>query len=212
MGIHEELHAATEAPMAIEPQAEAEPVRLVDGRPVLSPERRAYWLAPEMLPSEADLDLALIEVAGQVQPRGAHSLLVQVERGLARIARDRRDRDRRYQQARASGGQGSGRSTPGTVPGHRPRGGETRSVRSMPVDLGGGRRSCGEHDRDQPDLDAPRWYALTSPEGQAYRAHWRPRASTSTSRASTARVGPSSAPARSGNCWPRGTFTRHGPG
>jgi hypothetical protein len=52
------------------PTAEAEPVQLIGGRLVLSPERRTYWLAPNMLANEDDLDLALIQAAGEVQPRG----------------------------------------------------------------------------------------------------------------------------------------------
>jgi hypothetical protein len=118
-----------------------------------------------MLGSETDLDLALIQAAGEVQPRGSHPLVVQVERSLARIARDRRDRDRRYRDARASGGgQPSSRAASGSsTAGHRPLGSAARP--STTVTHGGG----AIYDRHGDDLDAPRWYALTSPKAQAYR-------------------------------------------
>lgn len=45
------------------------------------------------------LDLALIEVAGQLQPHSRRSMAAQVSSQLARIARDKRGRDARYREA-----------------------------------------------------------------------------------------------------------------
>lgn len=45
------------------------------------------------------LDLALIEIAGQIQPNSGRPISVQVESLLARKAGDKRDRDRRYAKA-----------------------------------------------------------------------------------------------------------------
>jgi hypothetical protein len=150
-----------------EPTAEAERVRLEAGCLVLSEAERAHWLGPDLYAGDAvALDLALMQAAAVVQQRGPHGLYVQVARSLAHTAQTRRDQDRRYREARASGGQWHGRSAPaGAVPGHRPHGRATRA--SGTLTHGGG----AIYDRHGEDLDAPRWYALTSPEGQAYRAH-----------------------------------------
>lgn len=67
-------------------------VRLVNGT-------RAEWL--ERFGGDAEaLDLALIEVSGKFQPNSrSHSPRMQVERELARIVREDRNKDKRYQQA-----------------------------------------------------------------------------------------------------------------
>ena len=155
-----------------EPVAEAEPVRLVAGQLVLSESQRAYWLAPTLFAGDAiALDLALTEASGAVQPRGAHSLDVQVRRQLARIARQRRDQDRRYREARTSGSASPARPSWGAKPGHRSREAEaaTEATRSPYVGRSGGGYIYGSAIEDP---DEPKWYALTSPEGQAYRAYY----------------------------------------
>ena len=76
---------------------------MVDGRIELSQRTREFWLGADCFAGDAAaLDLALIQAAGQVQVHSrAHTLEVQVSRSLARIAADRRDRDRRYREAAA---------------------------------------------------------------------------------------------------------------
>lgn len=62
---------------------------------------RAFWV--EQFEGDAErLDLALIQVAGFVQPNSSRPLESQVSAQLARIVADKRDRDARYQRA-ASG-------------------------------------------------------------------------------------------------------------
>lgn len=87
-----------------------DPIRLDGERIVLSAATRATWL--ERFDGNAEcLDLALIEARGCVQPNArAHPLAVQVEKQLARIVRDKRDRDARY--AKAAGSR-KGSSAPG---------------------------------------------------------------------------------------------------
>jgi hypothetical protein len=152
--------------------AEAEPVQFVAGQLVLSESERAEWLDPSGFAGDAvALDLALKEAAGAVQPRGAHSLVVQVRRQLARIARQRRDQDRRYREARAaSGNSAPPRPSWGAKAGHRSREAEApaEAARSTYVGRPGGGYIYG---RAVEDPDVPRFYALTSPEGQAYRAY-----------------------------------------
>ena len=99
------------APPAPEPQ-----VGLIGDRLELAGETQSRWLA--LFPDAAALDLALIEVRGQVQPHSrSHSLAAQVESHLARIVRDRAERDRRYREATAASA--SRRPTASAVPGKR---------------------------------------------------------------------------------------------
>jgi hypothetical protein len=155
-----------------ETAVEAEPVRLVAGQLVLSESESSNWLGPSLFAGDAvALNLALMEAAGAVQPRGPHSLLVQVRRQLASIARQRRDQDRRYREARAaSGSSAPPRPSWGAKPGHSSREAEAPAgaARSTYVGVPGGGYIYG---RAVEDPDAPRFYALASPEGQAYRAY-----------------------------------------
>ncbi len=152
------------APPPAEP--DPEPVRLDGGQIVLSEAERADWLG-RFGGDVGSLDLALMEAAGCVQPRGAHAPVVQVRRQLARIARDRRDRDRRYHEARAAGGS-SASSQPswGAQPGHKHRGGEgPAGARSAYVARPGGGYIYG---RSASEADEPRLYLPSTPEAQAY--------------------------------------------
>lgn len=73
-------------------------VEFSQGRLSLVNGTRAFWL--ERFGGDAEaLDLALIEAAGSIQRNSNAGLKVQVERKLANIARDTRDRDRRYERA-----------------------------------------------------------------------------------------------------------------
>lgn len=79
--------------------AEASSVRIVAGQLVLVNGTRTRWLA-EFGDDAKALDLALIEIRGQVQPNSrSHSLEQQTERHLARIVRDKSEKDRRYREA-----------------------------------------------------------------------------------------------------------------
>lgn len=71
-----------------------------DGKRIIAPDScRSFWLQQF---DEKGFELALIECAGTLQPNSrAHSVHAQVERKLAVIARDKRDRDRRYAEAAA---------------------------------------------------------------------------------------------------------------
>ena len=71
-----------------------------DGRVRLVNGTEAEWLQRFGDDREA-LDDALIEVAGYIQPMSRQPIKLQVERGLARIARERRERDQRYERAAA---------------------------------------------------------------------------------------------------------------
>jgi len=71
-----------------------------DGRVTLHNGIRDEWLAKFGDDHEA-LDDALIQASGYVQPHSRKALKTQVESQLARIARERRDRDRRYETAAA---------------------------------------------------------------------------------------------------------------
>lgn len=64
---------------------------------------RTRWLL-EFHDDDKALDLALMEVAGRIQQNGNKAISVQVEAGLAKIARDTRNQDRRYEQSKASRG------------------------------------------------------------------------------------------------------------
>jgi hypothetical protein len=169
MHTHGGQSAAPEPPTDGPPEeqvAEPEPVQLVAGQVVLSASERADWLGPNAFAGDSiALDLALTQTAGAVQPRGAHSLLVQVRRQLARIAQQRRDQDRRYREARATGnGSSVARPSSGTVPGHKPRGGEVPADgRPSQVQLANGRLTCGEHDREAADPDPVQRYYSGDP-------------------------------------------------
>ena len=81
----------------------ADRVRFAQGRLELCSDLRKFWL-DQFEGDDKRLDLALIEVAGRVQRHGHRPLEAQVSSQLARIVADKRDRDRRYEQARASNG------------------------------------------------------------------------------------------------------------
>lgn len=68
------------------------------GKPVLMNGLRQFWLN-EFGGDNVRLDLALIEVAGDLQPNSRRSLESQVSSRLAKMARARRDQDERYAQA-----------------------------------------------------------------------------------------------------------------
>lgn len=76
-----------------------ERARLENGQIQLADDLHALWL--EKFDGDGErLDLALIQVAGFIQPNShTRSLETQVSSQLARIAADKRDRDRRYQAA-----------------------------------------------------------------------------------------------------------------
>lgn len=76
-------------------------VRLVNGT-------RQVWLDRFGGDAEA-LDLALIEAAGSIQPNSKKPLKYQIERQLARMVRDTRDKDRRYAKAVADNGKSAPR-------------------------------------------------------------------------------------------------------
>lgn len=83
-------------------------VSLDNGRLVLGEELRTYWLP--RFGDEEGLDLALTQAAAYVQPCGLRPLETQVSSQLARMSREKRDRDRRYERAAAI------RSPPGRAP------------------------------------------------------------------------------------------------
>jgi uncharacterized protein YdaU (DUF1376 family) len=81
------------------PPTPQEGVRMVGGRLALFNGTRQFWL-DEFAGDAKGLDLALIEASGSIQPNSrSHPLEAQVGRLLARIVRDKRDRDTRYQEA-----------------------------------------------------------------------------------------------------------------
>jgi len=82
-------------------EPEHETVRIEAGAVVLVNGTRAEWLARFGGDAEG-LDLALIQVAGQIQPNSrSHSIEQQANRHLAKIVQERRDRDRRYRDVAA---------------------------------------------------------------------------------------------------------------
>lgn len=86
---------------AFSAEPEHETVRIEAGAVVLVNGTRAEWLARFGGDAEG-LDLALIQVAGQIQPNSrSHSVEQQANRHLARIVQERRDRDRRYRDVAA---------------------------------------------------------------------------------------------------------------
>jgi uncharacterized protein YdaU (DUF1376 family) len=82
-------------------------VEFQGGKLVLVNGTRADWLSKFGGDAEA-LDLALIEAAGSIQRNSPAGLKLQVERKLASIARERRDRGQRYAAAvQANAGKGA---------------------------------------------------------------------------------------------------------
>ncbi|WP_072389803.1 hypothetical protein [Hyphomicrobium sp. CS1GBMeth3] len=73
-------------------------VRFVGGKLTLLNGTRLAWIE-RFGGDEVALDLALIEAAGSIQRSSNSGLKLQVERKLAGIVRDARDRDRRYNAA-----------------------------------------------------------------------------------------------------------------
>jgi hypothetical protein len=94
----------------------AEPVTLAaDGSIMLSAAERASWL-PDFGNDGRELDLALTQAAVFVQRNGNRPLLAQVRMQLSKMARERRERDSRYQAAkseRPSGGNWKPAAPPG---------------------------------------------------------------------------------------------------
>lgn len=75
-----------------------EDVVLHNGRIVLLNGARSFWVG-QFDGHEGDLNLALIEAAGSIQPNSKQPVKIQVERLLARKCSDRREKDRRYARA-----------------------------------------------------------------------------------------------------------------
>lgn len=73
-------------------------VVLQSGRIVLLNGARAFWIG-QFEGNEADLNLALIEATGSIQPNSKQPVKLQIERILARKCSDRREKDRRYAKA-----------------------------------------------------------------------------------------------------------------
>ncbi len=81
-----------------------------DGRVSLLNGSLSYWL--ERFGNDVErLELALIEAAGGVQPASRQPVKLQVERQLARFARDKLDKDQRYERA-AKSKKADGSNTP----------------------------------------------------------------------------------------------------
>lgn len=76
-------------------------IELRDGTPVLLNGLRSFWL-DEFGGDAKCLDLALKQAAAYVQPNGHRTLEVQVSSQLAKIAREKRERDSRYLAAAAA--------------------------------------------------------------------------------------------------------------
>lgn len=77
---------------------QAEPVILKNGSVSLDNRLWTFWLE-QFAGDKCRLLLALVEVAGRIQPNSSRPLEAQVGSQLARIAGDKRDRDKRYQDA-----------------------------------------------------------------------------------------------------------------
>lgn len=73
-------------------------VRFDGGKITLVNGTRTEWLAKFGNDAES-LDLALLEIVERIQPNSNRPISAQVNAGLARIVRERRDRDRRYADA-----------------------------------------------------------------------------------------------------------------
>ena len=80
------------------PSEQGEPMAVVDGAVKLFNGTRTKWL--EEFDGDAKaLDLALIEIAHDVQPNSPRPLTAQVEKHLARIVRNERQQSKRYASA-----------------------------------------------------------------------------------------------------------------
>lgn len=90
--------AAAFAPKEPEPH---EDVLFTNGEVILLNGARSEWLA-QFQGEENTLNLALMEIAGEIQPNSNTSIKVQVVRKLAQITRKRLEQDKRYAQAAAS--------------------------------------------------------------------------------------------------------------
>lgn len=78
-----------------------------DGKVItLSEDRHAHWL-DEFGGNAKRLDLALVEIAGRLQPNRSKPVCAQVESQLARIVADKLDRDTRYLAAKNSNSAGA---------------------------------------------------------------------------------------------------------
>jgi hypothetical protein len=76
-------------------------VEFIGGKLSLVNGTRSAWLE-RFDGDDETLDLALIEAAGSIQRNSNASLKLQVERKLANILRDKKDRDKRYRSAVAA--------------------------------------------------------------------------------------------------------------
>lgn len=95
------------APKEPEPH---EDVLFRNGEVVLLNGARVEWLG-QFQGEEKILDLALMEIAGEIQPNSSTPIKVQVVRKLAQITRRRLEQDKRYAAAAASkGGKSSNRT------------------------------------------------------------------------------------------------------
>lgn len=74
-------------------------VRIENEKIKLCDQLNQFWLK-EFNGQQDDLNLSLLQVAAYVQPNNVHSLEKQVSSQLARIARERRERDKRYQNSK----------------------------------------------------------------------------------------------------------------
>lgn len=92
--------SAAFAPKEPEPHDD---VQFVDGIVVLLNGTRNEWLL-QFQGDEADLNLALIEIAAEIQPNSSIPVKAQVARKLAQMTRKRREQDKRYAAAAASKG------------------------------------------------------------------------------------------------------------
>lgn len=70
-----------------------------DGNIKLCDSLNLFWLE-QFGNQQDDLNLALLQIAAYVQPNNVHGLEKQVSSQLARIVRDRKDRDQRYLKAK----------------------------------------------------------------------------------------------------------------
>lgn len=94
------------APKEPEPH---EDVIFRNGEIILLNGARSEWLG-QFQGEEAILDLALKEIAGEIQPNSTQPIKVQVVRKLAQMTRRRLEQDKRYAAAAASKGKPGGRT------------------------------------------------------------------------------------------------------
>lgn len=79
-------------------QEEESRVWIKDGQIKLCDQLNQFWLK-EFLGDQDSLNLGLLQIAAYVQPNSVHGLEKQVSSQLARICRDRREKDQRYKNA-----------------------------------------------------------------------------------------------------------------